>query len=189
MEAMIKSGSMDELGERSALLSNLEEMLAYNKEAGKGPQNQASLFGGLTAVKAPEFKLKESTPAKKSEMLSWEKELLGLYISGHPLERLRDKLESKPFNIKKIKEEVGNGMPITIGGMITNVKQVITKKNDRMAFVTVEDLTGSIEAVVFPKLFQTSTEIIVPEKCIALSGKVTVRNGEKSIAIEAMKEI
>ncbi len=189
MEALIKSGSMDELGERGTLLSNLEDMLNYNKEAGKGPQNQVSLFSGISSVKAPEFKLKESEKAKNSEMLSWEKELLGLYISGHPLERLREKLESKPFNIKKIKEEVGNGMPITIGGMITSVKQVITKKNDQMAFVTVEDLTGTIEAVIFPKLFQTTKDIIVTEKCIALSGKVTVRNGEKSLMIEALKEI
>ncbi|MBP6866633.1 MAG: hypothetical protein KBC12_03785 [Candidatus Pacebacteria bacterium] len=73
--------------------------------------------------------------------------------------------------------------------MFTAVKQVITKKNERMAFVTVEDLTGNIEAVIFPKLFQANTELIVPEKCIALSGKVTIRNGEKSLMIEAIKEI
>ncbi len=189
MEALIKSGSMDAFGDRGALLSNLEDMLLYNKEANKKPENQASLFGGAMEVKAPEFQLREAEAATQSEKLGWEKELLGLYISGHPLDRLRDKLKDKPINIKKIKEELGNGHPITIGGMFTAVKQVITKKNERMAFVTVEDLTGNIEAVIFPKLFQANTELIVPEKCIALSGKVTIRNGEKSLMIEAIKEI
>ena len=189
LEALIKSGSMDAFGERGALLANVEDMLAYNKEANKQPENQASLFGGAMEVKAPEFKLREAEPATQSEKLAWEKELLGLYISGHPLDRLKDKLKDKPVNIKKIKEELGNGHPITIGGMFTAVKQVITKKNERMAFVTVEDLTGNIEAVVFPKLFQANIELIVPEKCIALSGKVTIRNGEKSLMIEAIKEI
>ena len=189
MEALIKSGSMDAFGDRGVLLANLEDMLLYNKEANKKPENQASLFGGAMEVKAPEFQLREAEVATQSEKLGWEKELLGLYISGHPLDRLRDKLKDKPVNIKKIKEELGNGHPITIGGMFTAVKQLITKKNERMAFVTIEDLTGNIEAVVFPKLFQANIELIVPEKCIAISGKVTIRNGEKSLMIEAIKEI
>lgn len=189
MEALIKSGSMDAFGDRGVLLANLESMLLYNKESSKQPQNQISLFGGASEIKAPEFKLQPAELAGQTEKLAWEKELLGLYISGHPLERLKDKLASKPMNIKKIKEEVGNGYPITIGGMITTVKQVITKKNDRMAFLTIEDLTGSIEAVIFPKLFADNTELIASEKCVALSGKVTIRNGEKSVAIEKIKEI
>jgi DNA polymerase-3 subunit alpha len=154
MEALIKSGSMDEFGERGALLANLEQMLEYNKEANKQPENQISLFGGTNSIKAPSFKLQVATPATQTEKLIWEKELLGLYISGHPLDRVKEKLKDKPFNIKKIKEEVGNGMPVTIGGMIASVKQVITKNNDRMAFLNIEDLTGTIEAVIFPKILE-----------------------------------
>ena len=140
-------------------------------------------------VQAPEFKLKPAAEAKQSEKLAWEKELLGLYISGHPLDRVRDKLKDKPINIKKIKEDMGNGLPITIGGMILNVKTVITKKNEQMAFLTIEDLTGTIEAVVFPKLYKESSSLLVPEKCIALSGKISLRKDEKSLVIEAVKEI
>ncbi|MFZ2072266.1 MAG: OB-fold nucleic acid binding domain-containing protein, partial [Minisyncoccia bacterium] len=117
------------------------------------------------------------------------KELLGLYISGHPLDRIREKLEKRDINIKKIKEELGNGMPVTIAGIIESVRQVVTKNNERMAFLRIADLTDSIEAVVFPKLFTTSADVFVPEKCIALSGKVSLRNGEKSLIIEAAKEI
>ena len=189
MEAMIKSGAMDELGERGSLLFNLEGMLEYNKEVGKQALNQTSLFGGTSLIAMPTFKLKESKDAGQAEKLIWEKELLGLYISGHPLDRIREKIEKRDMNIKKIKTEIGNGMPITIAGIIETARQVITKNNERMVFLKISDLTDSIEAVVFPRLFKDTMEILVPEKCIALSGKVSLRNGEKSIIIEAVKEV
>ena len=189
MEALIKSGSMDEWGDRGVFLFNLEDMLAYNKESGTRNENQTSLFGGLPQTKTSAFKMKDVPPATMAEKLLWEKELLGLYISGHPLDRIRKKLESRDVNIKKIKEKMGNGMPITIAGIIETSRVIITKSNDRMAFLKISDLTGSIEAVVFPSIFKESVEILVPEKCIAFSGKVSLRNGEKSIIIEAVKEI
>jgi len=189
MEALIKSGCMDEWNDRGVLLVNLEAMLEYNKENSKQNENQVSLFGGATAIKAPEFKMQAGKEANQAEKLLWEKELLGLYISGHPLDRLRDKLEKRTVNIKKIKKEMGNGMPVTIAGIIETARQVVTKNNERMAFLKISDLTDSIEAVVFPSLFKESIDILVPEKCIALTGKVSNRNGEKSIIIEAVKEI
>ena len=196
MEALIKSGAMDDLPsggqdlcERGTMLANLEDMLLYNKEAGKQDLNQTSLFGGMVDVKAPEFKMKSAPEASQKEKLVWEKELLGLYISGHPLDRIREKLEKRDVNIKKIKEEIGNGMPVTIAGIIESARQVVTKNNERMAFLKIADLSDSIEAVAFPSIFSKSIEIFVPEKCIALTGKVSVRNGEKSIIIEGVKEV
>jgi DNA polymerase-3 subunit alpha len=189
MEAMIKSGCMDDWGDRGVFLANLESMLEYNHEGNKQNENQVSLFGGSTEIKAPEFKLQPAKEALPAEKLLWEKELLGLYISGHPLDRLRSKLEKRDVNIKKIKEELGNGMPVTIAGIIESVRQVVTKNNERMAFLKIADLTDSIEAVCFPSIFKECIDILVPEKCIALSGKVSNRNGEKSIIIEAVKEI
>ncbi len=190
MEALIKSGSMDEWGDRGVFLFNLEDMLSYHKESGNRNENQISLFGGLPQLETSSFKLKNATPASQAEKLLWEKELLGLYISGHPLDRIREKLESREMNIKKIKEKIGNSVPVTIAGIIETSRVIITKGgNDRMAFLKISDLTGTIEAVVFPSIFKESAEILVPEKCIAFSGKVSLRNGEKSIVIEALKEI
>jgi DNA polymerase-3 subunit alpha len=189
MEALIKSGCMDDWEDRGMLIANVEGMLAYNHEGSKQNENQTSLFGAVSGIKAPEFKMQTGTKATQAEKLLWEKELVGLYISGHPLDRLRDKLEKRDMNIKKIKEEVGNGIPVTIAGIIETCRQVVTKNNDRMAFLKISDLTDSIEAVVFPSIFQASAEFLVPEKCIAFSGKVSNRNGEKSIVIEAVKEI
>ncbi len=192
MEALIKSGSMDELSDRGALLFNLEDMLAYNKESSNQNQNQGSLFGDLANqpdALLPSFKLKDAPPATEQEKLLWEKELLGLYISGHPLDRLRDKLKSRDINIKKIKEAVGNGTPVTIAGIIDTSRTIITKNNERMAFLKISDLSGSIEAVAFPSIFKETSDILVPERCVALSGKVSLRQGEKSIIIEALKVV
>jgi DNA polymerase-3 subunit alpha len=193
MEALIKSGCMDDWSDRGVLLGNLETMLEYNHENGKQNENQVSLFGGATEIKAPEFKLQDAKAATQAEKLLWEKELLGLYISGHPLDRLRPKLEKRDVNIRKIKEglshNLGNGMSVTIAGIIENTRQVVTKNNERMVFLKIADLTDSIEAVCFPSIFKECMDILVPEKCIALSGKISNRNGEKSIIIEAVKEI
>jgi DNA polymerase-3 subunit alpha len=189
MEALIKSGCMDDWNDRGILISNLEGMLEYNHENSKQNENQISLFGGTNSIKAPEFKLQAGKVANQAEKLLWEKELLGLYISGHPLDRLREKLEKRTINIKRIKEEFGNGMQITIAGIIEASRQVVTKNNERMAFLKIADLTDSIEAVCFPSLFKDSIDILVAEKCIALTGKISNKNGEKSIIIEAVKEI
>ncbi|MFA6076619.1 MAG: DNA polymerase III subunit alpha [Candidatus Paceibacterota bacterium] len=188
MEALIKSGCMDEWSDRGVMLVNLENMLLYNHEINKQNENQTSLFGNLK-TQTPSFNLQPALNANQSEKLLWEKELLGLYISGHPLDRLREKLESRDMNIKKIKENVGNGIQITIAGIIENSRQVVTKNNERMAFLKIADLTGSIEAVAFPSIFKESVDILVAEKCIAISGKISLRNGEKSIIIEAVKEV
>ena len=189
MEALIKSGSMDEWADRGALLANLEDMLLYNKEGSKQNANQISLFGGLSEIKAPEFKLTDAPLANKNEKLLWEKELLGLYISGHPLDRVREKLEKREVNIAKILEKGKEGNVVTLAGIIENTKEIITKKNEKMAFLRVADFTGSIEVVAFPSIYKTSEAILQTEKCIAFSGKVSIRQDTKTILIEAVKEI
>jgi DNA polymerase-3 subunit alpha len=189
MEALIKSGSMDEWADRGVLLANLEDMLLYNKEGSKQNANQISLFGGLSEIKAPEFKLTDAPLANKNEKLLWEKELLGLYVSGHPLDRVREKLEKREINIAKILEKGKEGNTVTIAGIIENTKEIITKKNEKMAFLRVADFTGSIEVVAFPSIYKTSEAILQTEKCIAFSGKVSIRQDTKTILIEAVKEI
>ena len=94
-----------------------------------------------------------------------------------------------PSPFFEIKAEIGNGISVTIAGIIENARQVVTRNDERMAFLKIADLTDSIEAVCFPSIFKANIDILVAEKCIALSGKVSLRNGEKSIIIEAVKEV
>jgi DNA polymerase-3 subunit alpha len=187
VEALAKSGALDDLAERNMILGNLETLLEFNKEA-RNIISQTSLFGGIGGVKS-KITLVEQTPATNKEKLVWEKDLLGLYISGHPLDEYRDRIAKAGTVISKVREELKNNAPVTMAIIIDTVRMVMTKKNDRMAFVGMSDFTGSIEAVVFPEAYEKNKDLLIAEKIIVLSGKVSTRNNEKSIIIEAVKEI
>ena len=188
MDALIKSGAMDNFGERGVLLSNLENILAYNKEKNQTGDNQNSLFGLMDdQTSVPKLKLEEAPEAKQADKLLWEKELLGLYISGHPLDKFKEKLEKRNTNIRKIKEEAKEGEIVVVGGILEEVKNIITKKGDSMLFLKLSDFTGSIEAVVFPRVFEEFKAIFVPENCVAIKGKISTRNGTISIIANKAK--
>ncbi len=187
VEALAKSGAMDDFGDRNLIIGNLEILLAFNKES-RGVSVQDSLFGAIGGIEV-KLRLEPKPLATQNEKLTWEKELLGLYISGHPLDAYKEKIEKFGTLIKKIKEEVKVNMPVTVACIIDDIRIVITKKNDQMAFIKLSDFSGSIDAVIFSKLYTTSKDILIKDTIIALSGKVTERNGEKSIMIENFKKI
>ncbi|MFA7315773.1 MAG: DNA polymerase III subunit alpha [Candidatus Paceibacterota bacterium] len=187
VEALAKSGAMDDLGDRAQIVGNMEMLLAFNKES-RGSQTQSSLFGEIGGITAT-LNLTTVPNASQAELLAWEKDLLGLYISGHPLDAYKEKIEKVGTTIKKIKTEIRIGMPVTVAVIIDAIRPVTTKKGDRMAFLKLSDHTGSIEAVLFSKLFETTKDIVEADKIIALTAKVTERNGERSIVIENLKQI
>jgi DNA polymerase-3 subunit alpha len=187
VEALAKSGSMDELAERNMIIGNLETLISFNKES-RGGGSQDSLFGAIGGIKV-NLSLVEQPKVTMKEKLIWEKELLGLYISGHPLDDYKEKIEKSGTLIKKAKTETKVGIPITIAAIIDNVRAVTTKTNKRMAFIRISDFSDSIDAVVFSELYEANKDILVPDTIIALQGKVTERNGEKSIMIEKFKKI
>ncbi len=187
VEALTKSGALDDLAERNMIIGNLETLLAFNKEA-RGVASQTSLFGSLGGVQS-KITLVPQAAATNKEKLEWEKDLLGLYISGHPLDAFRDKIEKFGVVVSKVREELKNNAPVKMVAIIDTVRVVMTKKNDRMAFVGFSDFTGNLEAVVFPDAFEKNKDTLVTGKIIALSGKVSTRNNEKSIIIEELKEL
>lgn len=187
VEAMAKSGSMDTLAERNMIIGNLETLLSFNKES-KETSGQDSLFGEIGGVKAS-LSLIPQEEANIKEKLAWEKELLGLYISGHPLDEYKEKIEKFGTLIKKIKTEGKVGMLVTVACIIDDVRIVTTKNNNRMAFARLSDFSDSIDAVIFNGLFEKSKDLLIKDTIIALQGKITERNGEKSIAIDNFKKI
>ncbi len=189
LEALIKAGALDELGERGEMLVNIELLLLHNKEGARQPANQDSLFGSLGGVALPSLRLEKTPPATKEEKLAWEKELLGLYISGHPLDKFRETLQKREFTIKRVKEEFKEGMTVVVGGIVEEHKPIITKKNDLMAFLRVADLSSSIEVVVFPSVYEESKKFLAPESCVAIKGRYSTRNGVPSLIAEKIKEL
>ncbi len=190
LEALIKAGALDEFGERGQMLANIELLLEQSKQSGKGPAGQDSLFGGMgSTIAMPSLKLLEAVPATMEEKLAWEKELLGLYISGHPLDKFREVLEKREFTIARVKEEMREGMTVVIGGIVEEVKPIITKKNDTMAFLRVADFTSTLEVVVFPKVYEEFKKLLSSESCIAIKGRYSTRNGTSSLIAEKVKEL
>ncbi len=207
LEALIKAGALDEFADRGVMLANMERLLEYNKEAAKQDGSQDSLFGIFNGgeIHHESLRLEDAPKAEKKEKLDWEKELLGLYISGHPLDKYREKLEKQPINIKKIKEPIENENPENkekeeinpihklvnagkpIAGIIEDVRIVVTKNNEQMAFLKIADFTGSIEAVAFPRTYNVYKASLQPDKCIAIIGKVSDRNNEISLILERVK--
>lgn len=184
-EALVKSGAMDGFGERNMLLANTESILEafrnFNKEAS---QNQTSLFG--SAPQTIKLKFREVEPATNNDKLSWEKELLGLYVSAHPMDEY---LETISKFSKPIAEQIKNaaGM-IRVCGMVNKVQRILTKKGDQMAFVDIEDKSGSVEIVVFPTLYQKYNPLLVEQKILIIEGKITDKDGAPKILAEDIKE-
>lgn len=174
-ESLIKSGAFDAFGSRSDLLFNLDTIVAYASRVQKDAlSNQADLFGGLSsAVEIPEIAL-ESSPEQHHERdhLQWERELLGLYLSAHPLDKYDDYFSEQTMHLASL--EVGHDKKtVTIGGVLSSVRTIVTKNGSKMAFLRVEDKTGEGEAIIFPKLFETIGEQLLQDAVIKVSGKVS----------------
>ena len=189
LEALIKAGAMDCFGiDRGILMANLDLMLDYNKENANQHSDQSSLFGMFAnQADVPSLKLIDAPLVDMRDKLAWEKELLGLYVSGHPLERFRAVIEKKDINIKKALETVKDGEAVVLAGMINEIRLIQTKKNDTMAFVTIADFSGSSEAVVFPRVYTEFKSLITTDRCLAIKATVNSRNGERSFIIERLK--
>jgi DNA polymerase-3 subunit alpha len=135
----------------------------------------------------PDLRLLPAAPVEATERLAWEKELLGLYISGHPLDKYRNIIEKKDLDIKKALETKKDGESVILCVIITTVRPIQTKKNETMAFITISDFSGSSEAVVFPRTYREFAGLISSDKCLAVKATVNTRNGERSFVIERMK--
>ena len=188
MEALIKTGAFDNFETRGKLLSNLEDILAFNREIRKNKTNsQASLFGGL-AKAPPTFQLKDSPDTPDKEKLLWEKELLGLYISSHPLENVKSYLQKKALPINQLKDQFPR-QKIKIGGIVSSIKKILTKQGQPMLFVKVEDLTDKAEVVVFPTIFEKFGDSFQENKIVLVTGRVDFRDNSPKLICEEIEEI
>ena len=196
-EALAKCGAMDSFGERSQLLYNLDTVTSYASKAQKNAlSGQIDIFGSLGAEdNLPSLKLEQPDQvASTREQLGWERELLGLYLSHHPLDDYAGFLEDTTMPIKDLTLE-HEGRNAKIGGMITTVRKITTKNNATMAFAGIEDKTGTLELIVFPKAYEASPQLWEVDKVVAISGKVNTRDregrqdGDIKVMVDTAREI
>ncbi len=188
LESLIECGALDSLGERGQMLASIELLLSYHRDSGKD-ESQDSLFTGLGSG-ASELRLPAAPEASNEQRLMWEKELLGLYVSGHPLDKYKEKLSKRPMTLNEMKLKIHPGSEnVVAAGMIQEIRIHLTKNGDQMAFIKIADFDGSMEAVVFPKNFAEHKNILKLENYIALKGTLSNRNGELSMVAEALKAL
>ena len=189
LESLIKCGALDEFGERGMLLANTDNLLEYHREKVRAPKNQDSLFGLMSdTTTVPSLRLKNVPPATQKDRLLWEKELLGLYISGHPLETYKDKLLSVKTSVDML-SGLQEGNEVVVAGIVEGVRDVLTKKNERMVFMRLADLSGTVEVAIFPKTLNEFRSFVQPETCIAIKGRVSKRRDETSFIAEKIKAL
>lgn len=187
-ESLIKAGAFDVLGDRSDLLYNLENLLAFSSKLHKEAlSGQTDLFGGLSGNEniQPTVAM-QPAPAKhtEKERLTWERELLGLYISAHPLDHYDAFFEEQTIPLTRITPDFDSKKAI-IGGLVSTVRTIITKSGTKMAFVGLEDKTGEGEVIVFPNLYEQVGAKLVQDAVVRVSGKISARDREGNLGSEA----
>ena len=209
IESLIKAGAFDELGQtRSTLLASFESIIdTIQNSARRSFKGQVTMFD-LDAMDSDDkeelkYSFTELKEYEDKDLLSMEKEMLGIYISGHPLEKIREQI-IKATNIdtmqmKEIKEEVDStgsttkykdGQNVKYAGIISSVKKKYTKSNKLMAFVTIEDLYGSAEIIVFESVYQSAANLLTVDSIVLVEGRLSIREDEDvKIVARAIKEL
>ncbi|MDP3954892.1 MAG: DNA polymerase III subunit alpha [bacterium] len=190
LESLIKVGAMDRFGKRAALLSGLDRVRS------KGENEQKKKNGGQTGLfendeqKGVKVAISDDLPNieefVRSELLNLEKELLGFYLTEHPLAPSLSKLATKvSHKIAELTFEIENTQKIQIGGIISSLRIVVTKKaGTEMAFATIEDDTGKMEVVVFSKIYATTRDLWIKDQIVLVMGKLEKREETLSLIAE-----
>jgi len=175
LESLIKSGAMDIFGPRSHLLNSIDAMQAFSSRLQKDAlSGQVDLFGvdSGTEQMAAKVDLETHGPEfPKAEQLNWERELLGLYLSQHPLEAYEALLAKHTLPIADVNPGMEN-RTLALGGSITESREIVTRNGAKMAFVKIADTSGEMELIVFPKVFQSLTEPLQRDQVVIARGKL-----------------
>ena len=185
-ESTIKTGGFDRFGSRSDLLFNLENIQAYGAKMQKdAASGQTDLFGAFGAAAAiPEVEIKPApTQFSEKEQLLWERDLMGLYISAHPLDKYDKFFEEQTHPYSMVSQE-NDGKAVVVGGIITSIRTILTKSNTKMAFVKIENKTSEQEVIVFPSVYEEYGGKLVQDNVVKITGRVNARDKNGNVTPE-----
>ncbi len=191
IDSLIKSGSFDFLGHtRKDLLNNYEQAVDYGVNRQRQEEaGQFSLFGDSAGISDEPIMVLTDEEMSKEDLLGFEKDMLGLYISDNPLFEVAELLAKKTtFSLSQVKE-AKKKKNVQIGGLVSQTTKITTRKGDPMMFAVIEDLEGSIEAVIFPNIYQENASILVEDKIILIKGRLDTKEDEVKIIAEEIKEL
>jgi DNA polymerase III subunit alpha len=195
LECLIKVGALDAFGERAQLLEGMEQLVGVSRSRHEAEEaGQLSMFdllgGGLDAGPAgfaPSLSLPAVEPLGPKQRLEMEKELLGVYVSSHPLQQMAVDLTGVITCTCGELGEAHMGKPVVLAGNVVRVNQISTKKGDRMAFVTLEDLQGQCDVVVFPRTWEETKDLWVQDRIVLVRGKAEKRGESVNVLCDAVQ--
>ncbi|MFN8414208.1 MAG: DNA polymerase III subunit alpha [Anaerolineales bacterium] len=187
LECLIKVGALDQFGNRASMLASLDRIVAISSNHFRAADaGQMSLFGASTGI-IEEIQLPEVKDVEKRDMLNWERELIGLYISDHPLNEFQTQLAQIVSYFSGQLPEANHEEKVRVAGLITTVRPYTTKTGKPMGFVTMEDIQGNIELVLFPKTWEKFRDGLTVGQIIIVEGKVDQSNPPPKILVDVVK--
>jgi DNA polymerase-3 subunit alpha len=185
LECLIKVGALSSLGERTALLDAMDRIISISASHFKAADTgQMSLFGPATGLIERIELTPTSTEVSRREQLNWERDLIGLYVSDHPLSPVMEAIRQNISHSAAELVEVEHLQLVRVAGLITRIRPHTTKRGEPMAFVTIEDLQGMIELVIFPRSYGKYQELIQWDNIIMVDGKVDTRGAEPKVLVD-----
>ncbi len=189
LESLVRVGALDSFGPRKALLEALDQIISVSSSHFKALNSgQLSFFGTIEGVEE-DIILPATSLLDQREQLEWERELIGLYVSDHPLTPYLPTLQRK---VSYFSGQLGTANPgdkVTVAGMVTRFRNHQTKKGDPMGFVTLEDIQGQIELVIFPRAWEKYGTLVTPDRVLLAEGKVDSTSGDPKILVDRLSEV
>lgn len=187
LEALAMTGALEQFGERNVLVQSVEIMTKFLAR-GKKDTNQVGLFGTEVTSAVSDIVLADVPPIDKRTSLEWEKNLLGIYLSDHPLREIEHLLPHIATPISKF-GDTPNGENQRLGGMITEARVIMTKKNEPMAFLKLTDPSGSAELVVFPRVWEQAKSFALSDRYVVADGRVDTSQGDAKLIVSRLVEL
>ncbi|MBI2483644.1 DNA polymerase III subunit alpha [Candidatus Uhrbacteria bacterium] len=187
IESLIRCGALDRFGDRIVLYYNCDRILDLHRELAKYcSSKQGRLFA--TDIVKPTLCLEEPAVRDERQLLAWEKELLGLYLTEHPLHRYQNIMKHFVVTSEHVKTLRDNSV-VKLSGVITSIKKIHTKKNDSMLFVRLEDLSGSLEVIVFPTVLAETEHAWRQDSIIVVEGRISLKDEDVKVICTRVRQV
>ena len=192
IESLIKSGAFNSLGiERKQALENIDDILKFVNASKRSIENAQNSLFGATAMPSTALKFKPVTPATNEEKLAWEKELIGFYLSEHPLIGYAEKINK--YKAKPISELItikNERLIVRTAGLVSKIRKIFTKNGQPMIFATIEDLEQkSLEVVVFTSVLEKTSAVWSENNVVIIEGRISVRDGQAKMICDNAKKL
>lgn len=189
LECLIRVGALDCFGDRKALLEIMDQMIAISGSHFRALQSgQMSFFGTISGVEE-EIILPHTLSLNHREQLEWEKELIGLYVSDHPLSPFLPMLHGRITHFANDLADANGKDKVTVAGLVTRMRTLNTKNGKAMAFATIEDIQGPVELVIFPKTWERFGHFVQMDKVLLVEGKVDAESGDPKVLVDNIKQL